>query len=239
MASVRVRCLQAEWAGCHWVCLRAYSGDVTLSNPEELQLSTIESLRDASQETALPAEDVSAQMAQQAQPDELRPERPARRRLSPEQQHEIARLYADSTIPTSEIRQRFGIGESSLYRIVQREGVPLRGRAAAPSQSGPSRAQTPESGRRRSPTASRAQAPAGQPRVGAVAAPTGSSRRGGRGRATPSASGGASAPGSTSRGQFRIQFRGERVIEARDIRDALRQAESLGATEVTAVTRED
>ena len=204
-------------------------------------MSTIESLRDASQETALPAEDVSAQMAQQAQPDELRPERPARRRLSPEQQHEIARLYAESTIPTSEIRQRFGIGESSLYRIVQREGVPLRGRAAAPSQSGPSRAQTPESGRRRSPTASRAQAPAGQPRVGAVAAPTGSSRRGGRGvsRATPSASGGASAPGAGGRGQFRIQFQAEHVIEARDIRDALRQAESLGATEVTAVTRED
>jgi hypothetical protein len=29
------------------------------------------------------------------------------------------------------------------------------------------------------------------------------------------------------------------VIQARDIREALRQAESLGATEVTAVTRED
>jgi hypothetical protein len=29
------------------------------------------------------------------------------------------------------------------------------------------------------------------------------------------------------------------VIQARDIREALRQAESLGATEVMAVTRED
>src|ERR671933_373787 len=58
-------------------------------------------------------------------------------------------------------------------------------------------------------------------------------------RATPSASGGASTPGAGGRGQFRIYFRGERVIEARDIREALRQVESLGTVEVTAVTRED
>jgi transposase-like protein len=169
------------------------------------------------------------------------PERAARRRLSPGQQREIARLYAESTTPTSEIRERFGIGESSLYRIVQRQGVPLRGRAAATPEPAPPRAQAPDGGRRRSATASGAQATAGQPRA-AAAAPTGPSRRGGRGparRATPSASGGASSPGTGGRGQFRIHFRGERVIQARDIRDALRQVESLGTVEVTAVTREE
>jgi transposase-like protein len=189
-------------------------------------VSSVEPLHDVSEETALPVTDVSAQTVQPAQPGEVRPERAARHRLSPEQQREVARLYAESTTPTAEIRKRFGIGESSLYRIVQRQGVPLRGRAAAaPHEPGPSRAQ----------------APTGQPRVGAAAAPRRPARRGGRGpapRATPSASTGTS-PGAGGRRQFRIQFRAERVIHARDIREALRQAESLGATEVTAVTRED
>jgi transposase-like protein len=169
------------------------------------------------------------------------PERATRHRLSPEQQREVARLYAESTTPTSEIRKRFGIGESSLYRIVQREGVPLRGRTAAVPEPAPPRTQAPDSGRRRSATASGAHAPVVQPRA-AAAAPVGPSRRGGRGhvsRATPSASRGVSAPASSARGQFRIQFQAERVIQARDIRDALRQAESLGAIEVTAVSRED
>jgi len=40
------------------------------------------------------------------------------------------------------------------------------------------------------------------------------------------------------RGQFRILFMVERVVQAADIADALRQAESLGAIEITAVTRQ-
>jgi transposase-like protein len=204
-------------------------------------LSTTEPLHDTGEDDALPAEDVSAQTVQQSQPGDIRPARATRRRLSPEQQREVARLYAENTTPTSEIRKRFGIGESSLYRIVQRQGVPLRGRAAATPQPGPPRTQVPDNGRRRSSTASGAQAAAVQPRA-AAAAPPGPSRRGGRGRvsrATSSASGGASSPGAGTRGQFRIQFQGERVIQARDIRDALRQTESLGAIEVMAVSRED
>jgi transposase-like protein len=157
------------------------------------------------------------------------PERAARRRLSPEQQREVARLYAEGTLPTSEIRKRFGIGEPSLYRIVQRQGVPLRGRAAATPEPAPPRTQAPHGGRGRSSTANGAQAPAGRSRVAVGAAPTGSSRRGGRGRASR----------ASGRGQFRIHFRGERVIQARDIRDALRQAESLGPVEVTGVIREN
>jgi transposase-like protein len=170
------------------------------------------------------------------------PERAARRRLSPGQQREIARLYAESTTPTSEIRERFGIGESSLYRIVQRQGVPLRGRAAATPEPAPPGTQVPDGRRRRSSTASGAQVPAAQPRATAAAAPGGPSRRGGRGparRTAPAASREASAPGAGTRGQFRIHFRGERVIQARDIREALRQMDSLGTVEVTAVTREE
>jgi hypothetical protein len=32
-------------------------------------------------------------------------------------------------------------------------------------------------------------------------------------------------------------FQGEAVVEAQDVRDALRQVESLGATEILAITR--
>ena len=193
--------------------------------------------------TVEPMEDRSVESAEGAQATEAVPQRSTRRRLSPEQQREVGRLYADGTTPTSEIRKRFGIGESSLYRIVQREGVPLRGRAAATPQPAPPRAQAPDSGRRGSSTASGTPAPAVQPPVAAPAAPTRPSTRGGRGpavrRATPSARRAASAPRAGGRRQFRIHFRGERVIQARDIREALRQAESLGAIEVTAVTRAD
>ncbi len=40
-------------------------------------------------------------------------------------------------------------------------------------------------------------------------------------------------------GRFRIRFLAERVVQARDIQDALRQAESFEAIEVTAVTHEE
>jgi transposase-like protein len=149
-------------------------------------------------------------------------ERPTRRRLSVDQQREIARLYAETSTPTSEIRKRFGIGESSLYRIVQGQGVPLRGRGG-------------------SSTPTEAPAPAAQPGAAAALPPV-LARGGGRGavrRATPSASRRTASAPAGGRGQFRIQFWGERVIQARDIRDALRQAESLGGLEVTSITRED
>ena len=46
-----------------------------------------------------------------------------------------------------------------------------------------------------------------------------------------------SRTGGGAQQRFRIQFQGESVVEATDIRDALRQAEELGATEITAVAR--
>jgi hypothetical protein len=36
-----------------------------------------------------------------------------------------------------------------------------------------------------------------------------------------------------------VQYRVERVLQAVDIHDALRQAANLGAAELTAITRED
>jgi hypothetical protein len=60
-----------------------------------------------------------------------------RRRLSPDEQREIARLYAAGTMDTSEIRARFSIEASSFYRILKRQGVPLRGRVRS-SEEAPS-----------------------------------------------------------------------------------------------------
>jgi hypothetical protein len=37
--------------------------------------------------------------------------------------------------------------------------------------------------------------------------------------------------------QFRIDFRVEHVVEARDIRGALRQADALGATDIAEIVR--
>jgi hypothetical protein len=37
--------------------------------------------------------------------------------------------------------------------------------------------------------------------------------------------------------QFRVRFEGQRVFEARDIRDALRQAEAFGASSIVEIAR--
>ena len=53
-----------------------------------------------------------------------------RRKLNEEQEREVTRLYAETDTPVSEISKRFGIGESSVYRVAQRHGASLRGRTA-------------------------------------------------------------------------------------------------------------
>src|SRR5450759_4184813 len=58
-----------------------------------------------------------------------------RRKLSDQQEREVTRLYAETETPVSEISKRFGIGESSVYRVVQRRGAALRGRSATASAS--------------------------------------------------------------------------------------------------------
>jgi hypothetical protein len=55
---------------------------------------------------------------------------------------------------------------------------------------------------------------------------------------TSSPSGRAAGSSGGTRHRFRVGFQGERVVEAQNIRDAIRQVEALGATEITAVSRE-
>src|SRR5579864_2296328 len=54
----------------------------------------------------------------------------SRRKLTEDQEREVTRLYSDTETPVSEISKRFGIGESSVYRVAQRHGAKLRGRTA-------------------------------------------------------------------------------------------------------------
>ena len=139
-----------------------------------------------------PSPPAGSTSVKQPEVDEAQRVPPSRRKLSDEQERELTRLYADTTMPVSEIARTLGIGESSVYRVAQRHGAALRGR------------QTP---------------PGAPPATG-----------GARSRLELRGAG---------LGRFRIRFLAERVVQARDIRDALRQAESFEAIEVTAVTHEE
>ena len=163
---------------------------------------------------------------------------PTRRKLSEEQEGEVTRLYADTTMAVSEIARTFGIGESSVYRLAQRHGAALRGR------------QTPPAAQPAKPATGGAPA---RPGVGAAASAA-------KPPETPSTPAVAGAPAPTTAlvserarsgararlrerdatvGRFRVRFLTDRVVQARDIQDALRKAESFEAIEVTAVMQED
>src|SRR3981189_2359747 len=60
-----------------------------------------------------------------------------RRKLSDQQEREVTRLYAETETPVSEISKRYGIGESSVYRVAQRHGAKLRGRSTTPKKAAP------------------------------------------------------------------------------------------------------
>jgi transposase-like protein len=198
---------------------------------------------------AEPAKAVSVVGVQGLLASTSRPDGRRRRRVSKDEAREIGRLYAETSIPTSEIRERFDIGDSSLYRIVQQQGVPLRGRTAARSQSKSPR--TPAARRHGLPSTNRASQAIAQP--GATKAITAArATRGVDGRSIGRLVRGApvtgkrmSRPGTVAlrtgnnRHQFRIFFTGERVVRATDVHDALRQAELFGAVEITAVSRVD
>jgi transposase-like protein len=153
-----------------------------------------------------------------------------RRKLSDEQEREVTRLYAETSTPTPEIARRFGIAESSVYRVSQRHGAPLRGRPpgrARPEHEVSAVSAAPEI--RQAPP--RPPATPGPPQ--AAPAPKAAARRpGGVRPGVPKA-----ARGGTR--SFRVRFQAEVVFEAADIRDALRQAQARGISEVTAVTRQD
>src|SRR5579871_6527167 len=59
-----------------------------------------------------------------------------RRKLSEDQEREVTRLYSETETPVSEISKRFGIGESSVYRVAQRHGAALRGRTSTSGSGG-------------------------------------------------------------------------------------------------------
>ena len=143
------------------------------------------------------------------------PARSRRPRVTPDEQREIVRLYTDENASPAELRNEFGIGDSTLYRLLQKRGVTLRGRSA----STPEVRKTDRDG---------------------VAVAQGPSRRGqvrtGSGRGQPSDQ---SAHRSTHGAsfQFRVTYSGVEVVEAADIRDALHQCEMLGATDVFEIKR--
>jgi len=86
---------------------------------------------------AEPTEAVSVEEGPSGQMNTARPDGRRRRRVSQNEAREIGRLYAETSTPTSEIREQFGIGDSSLYRIVQRQGIALRGRVTSATGSKP------------------------------------------------------------------------------------------------------
>jgi transposase-like protein len=169
-----------------------------------------------------------------------------RRRLSKDEALEIARLYGQTSTPTSEIRERFGIGDSSLYRIVQRLGIALRGRTASSTRPNTPPPRTPAARRPRSSSPKQAQeavspGPNATPRSTRVygrAGGTGVRRTPGTNKTTAPSGTVASRTGGHRR-QFRVLFMAERVVQATDMADALRQVESLGAIEITAVARQE
>jgi hypothetical protein len=180
-----------------------------------------------------PVKDVSTDGAHETQGSKVKPGGSRRRRLTTDEGREIARLYAETNTLTSDIRARFGIGESSLYRIVQRQGIPLRGRTSSSKAHAPQPAQVQNA--RRSGSSNSGQRTASRPRSTAATNTRRASVASPRTLSTRSA---VAQPGR-ARQRYRIQFQGERVVEAHNIRDALREAELLGAIEITAVARED
>jgi hypothetical protein len=181
---------------------------------------------------------------------------PPPRKLTDDQEREVTRLYAETPTPLAEIGRTYGISETSVSRIAQRHGADLRRRAGATVADGQSLA----SGTRGRPAAAAAVSPeppavARGGRARRRAADSAGPRRRRRSPATavaelaaevavlPMPVAAAAAPirqaavGSARR-RFRITFLAEQVIEAEDIRDAITQAEALGATDITSIARE-
>jgi transposase-like protein len=150
--------------------------------------------------------------------------------LTPSEQEEVVRMYQEATTSTADIREKFGIGDSSLYRLLQKHGVALRGRSATTS---------PTATRTRTSTRARTSASGRRPRRGRTAA-----RRQTRSRVpvatiTPAASGASpSARTDGSTHAFSVSFRTVRVVQARSALDALREVERLGATDIEELSRQ-
>jgi hypothetical protein len=227
---------------------------------------TADRVRDQAQEEALTTSVSEAFMAHdQASTtptpslESIRPEGVfPRRKLSDEQEREVSRLYADTATPLGQIGQRFGIGQTSVARIAQRHGAPLRNpaisRAMASDKRGPTA--SAEAGQAiESKTNQTSPAPAAQPTVAPTAggAKSVTSRRrtapvAGRPRAqaavraapvrtTMRRSRTAGVASSSELRRFVVTFVAEHVFEAESALDALRQAMARGAAEVRSIVR--
>jgi transposase-like protein len=153
--------------------------------------------------------------------DAKRRRRAPRRNLTEEQKREITHLYSETSTPLPEIRQRFGIGDSSLYRLIQQYGGKLRGRTPRATSSTPT---TKRAGAATGPKSERRAATKGQ---------------GPHTRAASTTRSAASAGQSAGKVTFRVSFVGTRVVSATSMSDAVRQSAAFGATEITRVDRLD
>jgi hypothetical protein len=124
-------------------------------------------------------------------------------------------MYADAGASATEIRQRFGISDPTLYRVLLKQNIPLRRRgtrAADPRKVVDQESASRESARRRQTSAAQ---PTRAPQLARLDA-------------------GSADTGETS---FVVEFRAERVFDAVGILDALHQAESTGAHDIVSIRR--
>jgi transposase-like protein len=143
-----------------------------------------------------------------------------RHRLTRDQQSEIAQQYAEGATTVADIARQFDISEVSVYRTLRNQGVSLRGRASSGS------------------AGARGNAASGAaPRRAAARNGASTGRRSRQSGAAASRAVGATAQTQTQT-QFAVQFRAEQVVQAASIRDALRQVEALGATDVLEITQD-
>ena len=163
--------------------------------------------------SATPAQTQSLSSETQSSSVEATTPRSSRRMLSEDQKREVARVYAETSTPLSEIKRQFGIAESSLYRVIQQHGVAPRRRVSVANGSAPKAA------------------PDSTPSKDAVS----TSQRAVQRRSRVSRQQRVSSPPSTSGVAYRVSFVAVQVVSALDIHDALRQAQQLGATEIIAI----
>jgi pyruvate/2-oxoglutarate dehydrogenase complex dihydrolipoamide acyltransferase (E2) component len=161
-----------------------------------------------------------------------------RRNLTELEKREVARLDSETATPLPEIRLRIGIAESSLYRLLQQRGVAARGRIRrADATAALVEAPSTGSGRAKQLVVDKAASPGNRrpPRAPGMRSNLTVSRRkiSAVRRAT------ASRATRASRTEYRVSFAAVQVVEAKDIHDAIRQAQNFGATEILRIERAD
>ena len=145
------------------------------------------------------------------------PPRGRRPRLTPDEQRELARLYTDENASPTELRIQFGIGAPTLYRLLRKQGVALRGRSASAPQARKADGDHLVAAQNTAPVRGRVR--------------SGSAKASPRVQTAHRSTNGASI-------QFRVTFTAVQILQAADIRGALHQAGTLGATDVLEITQQ-